>query len=95
MKDEILKKHVKGIYAFSHPVSPDILRELRTAIFKAMDEYAQQLADEQTLNFWEWLDKDDTHDLVHDLRIVGEFPEDGVTKEHMKLLLARFKQEKQ
>lgn len=50
----------------------------------------EEIADYYAIEFAEWLDLDETQDLIYSLQIVGELPKLPKTKE----LLEIFKQEK-
>lgn len=54
-------------------------------IEKGMSDRIEQIADDYAIEFAEWLDLDDTQDLIHSLQMVGELPKIPKTKELLQI----------
>lgn len=48
---------------------------------KKIIESIVRLADNQTVKFAEWLDKEETHELILDLQTVGELPKEPTKRQ--------------
>jgi hypothetical protein len=57
---------------------------------KTMIEHFDKIADDFAIDFVEWLNSDETEDLIYSLQMVGELNKNPKTKELLKI----FKKEK-